>query len=146
MKVFLDQHKPFEQHFGVKFEEPKIMIHANGFMSVTIDWTCKQKNREEFWRFKYPELTCRTFGGVTTYKRKKYLVHSASFEFPDLDADFEKLEMASWFDLIIGSETQEEYDGDSYEFVFFEKTKYGLVAWFGRKNWENWSSAVEFKN
>lgn len=145
MKIFLTNHKPFERHFGIKFDEPKIRVHSNGFVSVTLDWHAK-KGAEDFWRFKYPDLAHRTYGGVETYKKKRYFVHSASFEFPDLkDVDFAPLEMCSWFDIVVGSETQDEQDNNSLEYVFFEKTKYGLIAWFAKKDWEDWENAKELQ-
>lgn len=144
MKIFLANHKEFEKNFKIKFDKPQIKVHTNGFISVTLDWSTK--NATDSWKFKYPELAHRTFGGIERYKRKKYLVHSASFEFPELDADFNALKMASWFDIVIGSETEEEYSNNSYEYAFFEKTKYGLVAWFGKKGWEDWDNVIDFNN
>lgn len=143
MKIFLNGHKDFEKNFKIKFDEPTIKIHSNGFISVTVDWHSK-KDTVDFWKFKYPELAHRTFGGIETYKKKKYLVHSAAFEFPELDDNFNALKMTSWFDIVIGSETEDEYYNNSYEYVFFEKAKYGLVAWFGKKNWEDWDNTKEF--
>lgn len=144
MRIFLANHKPFEHHFKIKFDEPKIRVHSNGFVSVTLDWHAK-KGAEDFWRFKYPELVHRSYGGIELFKRKKYYTNSAAFEFPDLaDVDFVSLEMCSWFDVVIGSETEDEHHDQSLEYVFFEKTKYGLVAWFAKKEWEDWDNAVEF--
>ncbi len=151
MKIFLDGHKPFEKHFKIKFDEPKIKIHSNGFISVTVDWHSK-KDCEHFWRFKYPDLTHKMFGGETIFKRKKYLTKAAAFNFPDLDVDnedckkvdFKELKMASWFDICIGSETEEEFYKDRYDYIFFENTKYGLVCWFAPEGWEDWNSAKDF--
>jgi hypothetical protein len=142
MKIFLDKHKEFEKNFKIKFDEPNIFKHTNGFLSVQVDWHSK-KNTEDFWRFKYPELDSKTYGGVVFHKRKKYFNHSVSFNFPDLqDVDFEALKMTSWLDICIGYETEQEY-ASGCEFEFFNKTKYGLIAWFAPKGWEDWSNATK---
>lgn len=142
MKIFLNNHKPFEKAFKIKFDKPVIHKHTNGFISVQVDWHSR-KTTEDFWRFKYPELDSKTYGGVVFHKKKKYLNHSVSFNFPDLgDIDFSKLEMTSWFDICIGSETEEEYES-CHRYEFFDKTKYGLIAWFAPKGWEDWSSAIK---
>ena len=145
MKIFLQNHKPFEKHFKIKFKEPQIKIHSNGFFSVTLDWT-STKDTVNFWRFKYPQLAHITFGGAARYKNKTYLIHSAAFEFPDLsDDDLAVLKMTSWFDICIGHETDEEYSSRKLEYVFFEKTKYGLICWFAPNNWEDWNNAKDFE-
>ena len=153
MKIFLQNHKPFEKHFKIKFKEPQIKIHSNGFISVTLDWT-SGKDGVDFWRFKYPELAHTQYGGAAFYKRKKYFIINASFEFPELEKDHEgqvsvvdfiKLKMTSWFEICLGAETEEEYHKNEYEYTFFEKTKYGLICWFAPKGWEDWSNAKDFE-
>jgi hypothetical protein len=153
MKIFLQNHKPFEKHFKIKFKEPQIKIHGNGFISVTLDWT-SGKDGVDFWRFKYPELAHTQFGGAAFYKRKKYFIINASFEFPELEkehegqvgvVDFKELKMASWFEICLGAETEKEYDKNQYEYTFFEKTKYGLICWFAPKGWEDWDNAKDFQ-
>ena len=153
MKIFLQGHKPFEKHFKIKFKEPQIKIHSNGFISVTLDWT-SGKNGVDFWKFKYPELAHTQYGGAAFYKRKKYFIINASFEFPDLEKDhegqtnaidFKELKMTSWFEICLGAETEEEYHKNEYEYTFFEKTKYGLICWFAPKGWEDWNNAKDFE-
>ena len=153
MKIFLQGHKPFEKHFKIKFKEPQIKIHSNGFISVTLDWT-SGKDSVDFWRFKYPELAHTQYGGAAFHKRKKYFIINASFEFPELEKDHEgqvsvvdfiKLKMTSWFEICLGAETEEEYHKNEYEYTFFEKTKYGLICWFAPKGWEDWNNAKDFE-
>ena len=153
MKIFLQNHKPFEKHFKIKFKEPQIKIHSNGFISITLDWT-SGKDSVDFWRFKYPELAHTQYGGAAFYKRKKYFIINASFEFPDLEkdhegqtnaVDFKELKITSWFEICLGAETEEEYHKNEYEYTFFEKTKYGLICWFAPKGWEDWGNAKDFE-
>jgi hypothetical protein len=152
MKIFLANHKPFEKHFKIKFEEPKVKVHTNGFISVVIDWNAGP-NVENFWRFKYPELTHIGFGGDAIYKRKKYLIKTASFSFPELEKDYEGqesevdfkvLKMTPWFDICIGHETEEEFYKNDFKYLFYEQTKYGLICWFAPRNWEDWDNAKDF--
>lgn len=164
MKIFLQNHKPFEKHFKIKFKEPQIKIHSNGFISVTLDWISGTSRSSmnsrvsrisgDFWRFKYPELAHTQYGGAAFYKRKKYFIINASFEFPELEKDHEgqvsvvdfiKLKMTSWFEICLGTETEEEYNKNQYEYTFFEKTKYGLICWFAPKGWEDWNNAKDFE-
>jgi hypothetical protein len=151
-KIFLSNHKPFEKNFGIRFEEPEIKIHRNGFISVTVDWKSR-KNTVDFWRFKYPELQHTMYGGDALYKRKRYFINTAvAFSFPNLDEDqpipidFKELKMTSWFDICLGVKTEEDFGKDPYEYLFFEKTKYGLICWFGPKGWEDWDNAKDFEN
>jgi hypothetical protein len=153
MKIFLQNHKPFEKHFKIKFKEPQIKIHSNGFISVALDWT-SGKDSVDFWRFKYPELAHTQYGGAAFYKRKKYFIINASFEFPELEKDhegqtnaidFKELKITSWFEICLGTETEEEYHKNQYEYTFFEKTKYGLICWFAPKGWEDWNNAKDFE-
>jgi methionine salvage enolase-phosphatase E1 len=141
MKIFLNAHKDFEKNFKIKFDKPKIREHGNGFISVQLDWHSK-KDTVDFWKFKYPELAHVTYGGIAVHKKKKYRNHSASFDFPELnDHDFKSLKMASWFDICVGYETEEESYIQGYEYTFFEKPKYGLLCWFAPKGWEDWDNA-----
>jgi hypothetical protein len=141
MKIFLNGHKEFEKNFNIKFDKPKIREHSNGFISVTVDWHAK-KDTVDFYKFKYPELAHTVYGGIAMYKKKKYINHSASFDFPELnDFDFNSLKMTSWFDICVGYETEEEMYTQGYEYTFFEKTKYGLLCWFAPKGWEDWDNA-----
>jgi hypothetical protein len=152
MKIFLANHKPFEKNFKCKFQEPKVKVHTNGFISVTVDWNAGP-NAENFWRFKYPDLIFTQYGGDAIYKRKKYLIKTASFHFPDLEkdiegvpsaVDFKKLKMAPWFDICIGSETEEDFCKNTFDYQFFELTKYGLICWFAPRGWEDWNNAKDF--
>ena len=154
-KIFLNNHKPFEKNFGIRFEEPKIKVHSHGFISVTVDWL-KRKNTVDFWRFKYPELQHTMYGGDAFYKRKRYFINTAvAFSFPELEQDYEgqpssvdfkELKMTSWFDICLAVEKEEDFGKDPYEYLFFEKTKYGLICWFGPKGWEDWDNVKDFKN
>jgi hypothetical protein len=152
MKIFLTGHQAFEKHFRIKFDEPVVKIHTNGFVSVSVDWHAKQ-GCIDFWRFKYPDLTHKMFGGDAIHKRKRYFIQSAAFHFPDLETDtestikidFTALKMTSWFDVCVGTATEQEFYEQEYDYVFFEKTKYGLICWFAPRGWEDWNNTKDFE-
>jgi len=143
MKIKLDGHKNFEKKFKFKFLKPKTRIHTNGFLSVELDWT--NLECDEFYKFKYANLAHRTYGGDFYVGKKRYInAVSASFEFEEAIQECEAAEITPWFSICIASEIEGSFD-TSFDYVFFENTKYGLICWFAPKSWEDWSNAKEYK-
>lgn len=141
MKVILNNYKCIEKIFKIKFLKPKIKIHKNGFISVVVDWSTRNCDEGEGYKFKYVELAYTSSGGLVylpTRKKPFYNLRTASF-------DFEDLKDHSWkqppFDITIVSDKEE----DDYDYLFFHNTKYGIICWFAPKGWEDWDNAYEFK-
>jgi hypothetical protein len=145
MKVLLDGHKDFEKKFKIRFFEPEVHVHSNGFISVRLDWN--NKGSEEFYKFKYAKLAHRSYGGTFFVKKKKYFnIICASFEFEDVIEDCENLNITPWFNVSIASETEEGSFEEEFDYIFFENLKYGIICWFAPKGWEDWNNVKPFKN
>ena len=141
MKVILNNYKCIEKIFKIKFLKPQVKIHKNGFISVVVDWSTRNCEEGEGYKFKYVELAYSSSGGLVhlpTRKKPLYNIRTASF-------DFEDLKDHSWkqppFDITIASDKED----DDYDYLFFHNTKYGIICWFAPKGWEDWDNAYEFK-
>lgn len=141
MKIILNNYKCIEKIFKIKFLKPVIKIHKNGFISVVVDWSTRNCDEGEGYKFKYVELAYSSSGGLVylpTRKKPFYNLRTASF-------DFEDLKDHSWkqppFDITIASDKE----GDDYDYLFFHNTKYGIICWFAPRGWEDWDNAVDFK-
>lgn len=146
MKILLQGTKQFEKLYDIKFCKPLVKIHANGFISVVVDWSPKKTCKESY-RFKYVDLTHTSSGGSVYVKSKNFFnIRTASFRFEDerLNDELEKLEITPWFDVCIASETESESFEKDYDYLFFHNTKYGIICWFAPKGWEDWGNAKEF--
>lgn len=140
MKTLLINHKAFEKEFNFKFKEPETRRHTNGFISVTLDWVSK-KETKDFSRFKYVKISHTTLGGAYTISKKRYLnVRSVALEFTGLEEGEERV-APPWFEISLAATSEDEADQNDYSFLFIENTKYGVIAWFGFKNWEDWENS-----
>ena len=137
-----------EKAFRIKFTAPKILKHTNNWVSVTLDWVQK-KGCEDFWRFKYPVLAYKMYGGDYIKNKKRYINKvSATFEFPDLkDVNNPNTKVNKSFQISFSTLPKEEFlDQTSYDFEKYDQTKYGVVAWFAPRGWEDWNNAKPFTN
>lgn len=149
MRIFLRQTRDFEKHFRIKFRKPDCRIHPSGWISVTIDWSPNEEC-EDASRFKYVDCAANSFGGDFVVNKKRYVnARTACFEFPALkNFNFSLFNMSPWFQISFGAENEEEdWSPDyAYEYLFFEATKYGLIAWFGKQGWDNWHESIKIVN
>jgi hypothetical protein len=146
MKVLLDGHTDFENKFKIKFLEPQICLHTNGFISVQLDWVKGKKCGDDYYKFKYANLTHRSYGGTFYIKKKKYFnIISASFEFEETIKQCENLDITPWFDVSIATENEDASFEESFDYLFFENTKYGLICWFSPSGWQDWSNTKKIQ-
>jgi hypothetical protein len=149
MRIFLRGTRDFEKHFRIKFRKPEFRVHPNGFVSATIDWS-PMGDCENTSRFKYVDFAHNSFGGDFIVNKKFYInKRTVAFEFPALkDFNFSLFNMSSWFEISFGAENEEE-DWSlefSYEYLFFQSTKYGFIAWFAKEGWDAWHESARIVN
>jgi len=149
MRILLHETRDLEKHFRIKFRKPECRLHPSGLISVTVDWHM-QEDCENASRFKYVDFAHNSFGGDFIVNKKRYInARTVAFEFRDLkDFNFSLFNMSPWFQISFGAENEEEdWSPDySYEYLFFEATKYGLIAWFGKEGWDNWHDSTRIVN
>ena len=147
MKVIIDGHKAFEKKFKFKFLEPEVHKHTNGFLSVKLDWVNSKKGGDDFYKFKYANLTHRSYGGSFFLKKKKYFnIVSAAFEFEETIQQCDQFKITPWFNVSLATDNEEDSFQDGYDYIFFETLKYGIICWFAPKGWEDWDKAKLIKN
>jgi hypothetical protein len=145
MRIFLRGTRDFEKHFRIKFSKPEFRSHPNGLISATIDWS-SMSDCEDSSRFKYIDCAHNSFGGDFVVNKKIYInIRTVAFEFPALkDFNFSLFNMTPWFEISFGAESEEEdWSPDSqYEYLFFQSTKYGFIAWFAKEGWDAWHEST----
>ena len=142
MNTLLINGKEFEKEFNFKFKKPETRRHTNGLISVTLDWKSTKKTKD-FSRFKYVKISHTSFGGAYTISKKRYInVCSVALEFTELKED-ENTVAPPWFEISLGASSENEADLSSYDFLFIQNTKYGVIAWFAFRNWEDWENSEQ---
>ena len=108
MKVILNNYKYIEKYFKIKFLKPQVKVHKNGFISVVVDWSIRNCEEGEGYKFKYVELAYTSSGGpvyLPTRKKPFFNARTASFDFEDLKDDLKKQPP---FDITIASDKEED--------------------------------------
>jgi len=141
--------KHFEKNFNIKFTNPDVNLHTNGFISVQLDWVRKKNiipttGDDDYYNFKYVSFEHTMWGGEVVYKRKKHeCLISAAFNFPSVKKEvLKEKNIMPWFDISLIAESKEDSDEMRFDYLFFENIKYGIIAWFAPRGWEEWDKTI----
>lgn len=148
MRIFLRNTRDLEKHFRIKFSKPDIRLHPNELISVEVNWGSRD-DCEDVTKFKYANSSHECFGGDFVVNKKRYInIRTVSFEFPDMkNFNSSLFNMSSEFQISFGAENEEEDESVDYqyEYLFFQNTKYGIIAYFAKEGWDNWDKSIKIK-
>ena len=134
-----------DRHYGVCLDEPTVRHFPNGIIAIALDWSLDpdttEENKDNFWKFKYVAQNSHGFGGALYGENdEEYdITGFVYFEFPEL----EKEEVNPLLEISIAAPHKEENKDElNYKYLYFENTKYGLVAYFAPSNWLDWENST----